>query len=96
MIDNLIGQDRAIQLLTRAVALNRIAPAYLCYGSSGIGRSIAARGFARMLLCQGLPSDKHSLIEQKLRSQNHSDLRWVEPTYTHKGELLTAKQAHLF
>ena len=93
MIANLIGQERAIQLLTRAVALNRIAPAYLFYGCSGIGRSIAALGFARMLLCAGLPSDKHSLVEQKLRSRNHSDLRLVEPTYSHKGELLTAKQA---
>ena len=93
MITNLIGQERAIQLLTRAVTLNRVAPAYLFYGASGIGRSIAAGGLARMLLCQGVPSDKHSLVEQKLRSGNHPDLRWVEPTYTHKGELLTAKQA---
>ncbi len=93
MIANLIGQERAIQLLTRAVTLNRIAPAYLFYGSSGIGRSIAARGFARMILCQGIPSDKHPLVEQKLRSGNHPDLRWIEPTYTHKGELLTVKQA---
>ena len=93
MIANLIGQDRAIKLLTRAVALNRIAPAYLFYGSSGIGRSMAAKGFAQMLLCQGLPSDKHSLIERKVYALNHSDLRWVEPTYTHKGELLTVKQA---
>jgi DNA polymerase III subunit delta' len=93
MIANLIGQERAIQLLTRAISLNRIAPAYLFYGASGIGRSMAAADFSRMLLSQGIPSDRHSLVEQKLRSRNHPDLRWVEPTYTHKGELLTAKQA---
>jgi DNA polymerase III subunit delta' len=93
MIANLIGQERASELLTRAVTLDRIAPAYLFYGASGVGRSIAAERFARMLLCQGLPSDRHPLVEQKLRSRNHPDLRWVEPTHTHKGELLTAKQA---
>ena len=92
MAIDLIGQERAIKLLTRAVSLNRIAPAYLFYGSPGIGRSIAAQNFAQMLLCQNLPSHQHFLIKQKMRSRNHPDLRWIEPTYIHKGERLTATQ----
>jgi DNA polymerase III subunit delta' len=90
---NLIGQDKAIQLLQQAVKLNRVAPAYLFYGSLGIGRSIAARSFIQLLLTADLPTEKHSAIERKLKTGNHPDLMWVEPTYLSKSKLYTAQEA---
>lgn len=90
---NLIGQDRAVRLLKSAIELNRIAPAYLFCGSSGIGRSIAAREFARLLLTHGLSPEKQTLAAQKLNSEHHPDLRWVRPTYSDRGELVSLAEA---
>ena len=90
---DLLGQDKAVELLLQAVKLHRIAPAYLFCGSSGTGRKIGAKSFTQLLLSQGLSSDKVDLTLRKLRSGNHPDLLWVEPTYLKGGELYTATQA---
>ena len=93
MFNDLLGQDKAVELLQQAVKQDRVAPAYLFCGSSGIGRSIAAKGFAQLLLTVDLPPAKHPLIARKLTTGNHPDLLWVEPTYLSKGELYTASEA---
>ena len=93
MFDNLLGQDRAIQLLVRAVKQERIAPAYLFTGSSGIGKGLAAKSFVKLLLTFNLPPEKISLANKKLATNNHPDLLWVEPTYISKGELYTVLEA---
>lgn len=86
MIENfladLIGQEQAVTLLKQAFSSNKIAPAYLFAGIPGIGKSIAARGFAQLLL----NCDRLSL-------SNHPDLMWVEPTYNHQGNLIKASLA---
>jgi len=91
--ENIIGQNRAITLLERAIALERIAPAYLFVGASGIGRGLAAEGFAQQLLTHKLPEEKKPLAEKKIGHRNHPDLRWLEPTFSDRGELVTASQA---
>ena len=89
----LVGQDKAIDLLERAVELNRIAPAYLFFGVAGIGRSQAARSFAQILLSIDVAPAKLSTVRHKITTGNHPDLLWVEPTYLSKGEVYTAAQA---
>lgn len=89
----LLGQETAVELLLRAVELQRIAPAYLFCGSSGIGRTIAARSFIQLLLTSGLSPEKIALATKKLHTGNHPDLLWVEPTYQKGNELYTADQA---
>ena len=89
----LLGQETAVELLLRAVELERIAPAYLFCGSSGIGRTIAARSFIQLLLTSGLSPEKIALATKKLQTGNHPDLLWVEPTYQKGNELYTANQA---
>jgi DNA polymerase III subunit delta' len=76
----LIGQSQAVELLEQAIAQNRLAPAYLFVGSSGIGKSLAAECFLKALL-------------GSTRSRNHPDLLWVEPTYLHQGKRLSAAEA---
>ena len=93
VFEGLIGQERAIELLQRAVQLDRIAPAYLFYGCSGVGRSIVANGFIQVLMTVGLSPDKCSLAQRKLNNANHPDLLWVEPTYLSKGKLYTTSEA---
>lgn len=63
---DLIGQDRAVKLLRQAMALNQVAPAYLFYGAAGIGRSIAARNFAELLLTANLPLARQLRTIKKL------------------------------
>ena len=91
--EGLLGQDRAVQLLQQAVKLERVAPAYLFYGCSGVGKSIVARGFIQLLLSVGLSLDKCSLAQRKLNQGNHPDLLWVEPSYLSKGKLYTTSAA---
>lgn len=90
--ETLVGQEQAIALLQGAIAQNRIAPAYLFAGSPGVGRSLAARGFIEQLFCQVSP-EKQPLIKKRLQQGNHPDLLWVEPTYLHNGNLLSATEA---
>jgi DNA polymerase III subunit delta' len=82
----IVGQEQAIALLRSALKRDRIAPAYLFAGVSGIGRSLTAQAFAEMLM-----QDRKS--QERVKQRNHPDILWVEPTYTDKGKLFTAKEA---
>lgn len=92
---NLIGQNRAVEILQAALEKKKIAPAYLFIGKLGIGKTKAAEIFASYLLAQDLAEEKHSLIYQRCLTNNHPDLLWVEPTYQHQGKLFTAEEASL-
>ena len=84
--DLVVGQSQAIALLKAAIRRDRIAPAYLFAGTSGVGRSKTASAFAEVLL-----GDRKSA--NRLSDRNHPDLLWVEPTFLDKGKMLTAKEA---
>ena len=99
----LIGQELAIQYLKAGLRKQRLVPAYLFSGPDGVGRAIAARWFARALLCPNRPDGHHlpcgrcsscQRISSGDRSQdNHPDLLWVEPTYRHQGKTITVTEA---
>lgn len=93
MFNFLIGQNQAVELLQQALKQERIAPAYLFAGASGVGKSLAAKSFAQLLMCHNIKVEKHPLIRKKLIMGNHPDLLWVEPTYLHQGKMLTATEA---
>jgi DNA polymerase III subunit delta' len=90
---DLLGQPQAVELLTQAVIKQRLAPAYLFCGADGVGKSLAARCFIELLLCDRIPAKDVALIQQKLRQGNHPDVLWVAPTYSHQGKLLSAAEA---
>ncbi|WP_121969850.1 DNA polymerase III subunit delta' [Leptolyngbya sp. BC1307] len=92
----LIGQVQAVALLERAVSLQRVAPGYLLAGPDGTGKSLAAAGFAELLLRRQSASPTEpteAALARRIGDRNHPDLLWVEPTYLHQGQLLTASQA---
>lgn len=75
-----IGQSMAIVQLQAAITQNRLAPAYLFAGHSGIGRKLTA----------------YWVIEQLLRSSDtgtHPDVLWIEPTFTQNGQQYTSSEA---
>ena len=89
----LIGQSQAVELLQQAIAVERIAPAYLFAGPAGTGRALAAQCFSQVLLCCDQSKDHHALIAQKVIDRNHPDFLWVQPTYLHKGRTISASEA---
>jgi DNA polymerase III subunit delta' len=88
-----LGQTQAVEVLTQAVSQQRLAPAYLFCGADGVGKSLAARCFIELLLCDGILARDRALVEQKLRQGNHPDVLWVSPTYSHQGKLLSTAEA---
>ena len=56
LFGDLIGQSRAVDLLSAALAQERVAPAYLFAGPEGVGRQLAALRFLEGLLADGQPS----------------------------------------
>jgi DNA polymerase III subunit delta' len=91
----LLGQPQAIELLSRAVSLGRIAPAYLFVGAAGTGKKLAARCFAELLLAgdSSTYAQTQQGLQQRIQQRNHPDLLWVEPTYNHQGKLVSATEA---
>jgi len=89
--EDLLGQETAVDLLCQAIAKQRIAPAYLFSGPSGIGRRLAALRFAECLL--GTTNRPQGALRRRIEEHNHPDLLWVEPTYLHKGKPVTAAEA---
>jgi DNA polymerase-3 subunit delta' len=90
--NSLIGQPQAVELLTQAVRRNKIAPAYLFAGPSGVGRGLAAACFIELLFGAGLAGSSKTL-KSRICQRNHPDLLWVEPTYLHQGKRLSAAEA---
>lgn len=88
-----LGQHQAIELLSRAVTQERIAPAYLFAGAAGVGRKLAASCFAELLLARQPFEPISEGLRQRIRQRNHPDLLWVEPTYLHQGRLVSAAEA---
>lgn len=89
----LIGQEQALELLTQAVSQNRVAPAYLFAGPDGVGKSLAARCFVEQLFSVNVPNQHQQQLQKRLQLGNHPDLLWVQPTYLHQGQRLSAEEA---
>ena len=78
----IIGQPKAVQLLSRALAGNRLAHGYLFTGSDGVGKRTTAAALAGTLLCESLHEEgpcgrcKGCL---KFLSGNHPDYLVIRP-----------------
>ncbi|XGV98822.1 MAG: DNA polymerase III subunit delta' [Leptolyngbya sp. BL-A-14] len=90
----LINQPQAVELLTQAVAKNRVAPAYLFAGKPGVGRRLAAECFLSLLFSPPTSAIAPSkALQHRIQERNHPDLLWVEPTYLHQGKRLSIAEA---
>ncbi len=85
MFPQLIGQEKAANVLKRAIQSQRSAHAYLFLGINGVGKEAAALGFARALLCENLetgisniPCEKCGSCEKSKRL-THPNLKIVFP-----------------
>lgn len=87
---DLVGQERAVQLLQAALVQRRLAPAYLFAGPEGVGRQRTALRFLEGVLSGG---EADLLERRRLEARNHPDLLWVEPSYSHQGRLIPRSEA---
>jgi len=49
----ILGNEKVKELLNKAINSNNILHSYLFLGIDGIGKSLFAREFAKMILCEG-------------------------------------------
>jgi DNA polymerase-3 subunit delta' len=95
---DIIGQDRALLLLQKAVAESRLSHAYLFYGRSGVGKRFTAVQFIKTLYCPVSPLDACDTCTacRKIATGNHPDVIFVTPDDTSiKIEQIRAIQRRL-
>ncbi|MBZ0273888.1 DNA polymerase III subunit delta' [bacterium] len=74
-LDDVVGQPRAVGILRRSIASDRVGGAYLFAGPEGAGKLTAARAFVADLFCheRGEAPGDASAVFRKLRDGNHAD-----------------------
>ncbi len=79
---DIIGQPKAIKLLSRALAGNRLAHGYLFTGPDGVGKTLTAHTLAARLLCVADDEERpcgHCPGCVKFASGNHPDFLVIKP-----------------
>lgn len=79
--ENLIGNEEVKDILNKTIKNNKLTHSYMFIGPNGIGKTLFAKEFAKMILCESVeekPCYKcKSCLE--LENSNHPDLIIIEP-----------------
>ncbi|GFO68164.1 DNA polymerase III subunit delta' [Geomonas limicola] len=75
----IIGQDRAIGVLRRSIAMQRVAHAYLFSGIEGCGKRKTALAFVQAVFCGRDEACGSCSSCRKIASGQHPDLHILEP-----------------
>lgn len=76
MFEKIIGNEQVKKFLTRMVDADTVGNSLLFAGPEGIGKSLFAFAFAKLLICSHDPEGKH---RQKIDNGNHPDIRVYRP-----------------
>lgn len=74
-----LGQTRAVHVLSRALERDRLASAYLFEGPGGIGKERLALALAEAVLGAGLHGAARAELGRRIASGAHPDVRVVRP-----------------
>jgi DNA polymerase III subunit delta' len=77
----ILGQDKAINVLQRAIRHQRVPQAYIFAGEDGVGKKLTALMLAKALNCREREDDAcdHCISCHKIDDGNHPDVRVIEP-----------------
>jgi DNA polymerase-3 subunit delta' len=77
----ILGQDKAINVLQRAIRHQRVPQAYIFAGEDGVGKKLTALMLAKALNCREREDDAcdHCISCHKIDDGNHPDVRLIEP-----------------
>ncbi len=77
--DTVIGQRHAKALLAKAIEQQRLAHAYLFWGPEGVGKSVMAIAFARLLLCEAKGTSACGVCPscKKMNHLQHPNLKFI-------------------
>jgi DNA polymerase-3 subunit delta' len=82
---SILGHERALRVLRRALASDRVPHAYLFWGPEGVGKEAVAKAAAQVLLCAGAeqvePGTACGVCAacRKVEAGSHPDLHLVVP-----------------
>ena len=99
LFNSIIGHDRPVSILKRAIQNDAVAHAYLFSGEQGIGKRLTARAFAAALNCQAAgPAGGCGVCSscRKAASGTHPDVHLLSPDGTEiKIDQVRAAQSEL-
>ncbi|MEJ5376137.1 MAG: DNA polymerase III subunit delta' [bacterium] len=77
---DIVGHQRIIAVLKKALGASRLAHAYLFVGPQGVGKSTTAREFAKAIQCVSRSQEacEHCIACRKVRDGTHPDVIWLE------------------
>jgi DNA polymerase-3 subunit delta' len=78
---DIIGQNRPVQLLQRAILNDHLSQAYLFHGPGGVGKKLTALTLAKVLNCEQEKADccEGCLSCRKIEDSNHPDVSVISP-----------------
>lgn len=76
MFEHIIGNEKAKQYLMTTARRGTVGNSFLFAGPDGIGKSLFANEFAKLVICQDDPQGIHN---RKIESGNHPDIRIYRP-----------------
>ena len=82
MFDDIIGNAKVKEILSSAIKTNNILHSYLFVGTEGIGKSIFAKEFAKMILCINKDKEEcNNICESciKFDNNNNPDFKIIKP-----------------
>lgn len=77
--EQVLGHDRQIEILRRALDTERLAHAYLFHGPDGIGKRLVALALAQAIFCSEGQGCGHCAACRKIAHRNHPDIHFLEP-----------------
>ena len=79
-LKSIIGQEKVISFLKSSIENNKLASSYLFIGPEGIGKTLVAKEFAKLINCQknNLSVCDSCISCMKIEKDNHPDIHWIE------------------
>ncbi len=80
---DIVGQERAIKILTKSLKENKISSSYIFVGSEGTGKKLTAIEFTKTVNCLNLNKDLEACEDcqscSEISKQGSPDLKIIEP-----------------